>query len=334
MHAQIIRQFGSPDVFEPAEIEQPAVLPGHILIRVAATSVNPIDTKIRSGAVPNAAPGLPAILHGDVAGVIEEVGEGVEDFQAGDEVIACAGGFKNTHGGALADYLLVRADLAAPKPRTLSFQEAAAIPLVSITAWEAIFERGRIQEGQKVLVHAGTGGVGHIALQLAKLTGATVHTTVSTNHKATLAKSLGADHIIYYRQREVSDYVDQHTGGEGFDVVIDTVGGTNIDRSLQAVKIGGTVVTIAARSTHDLSIMHNKGLTLHAVFMILPFLTGKGLHHHGKILRQISRWADEGKIKPLLDEKTYSFAQVAKAHERLESGQAIGKVTLINEHFS
>lgn len=334
MHAQIIRQFGSPDVFEPAEMKRPAVLPGHVLIRVAATSVNPIDTKIRSGAVPNVAPKLPAILHGDVAGVVEKTGKGVDSFQVGDEVFACAGGFTNTHGGALADYLLVRADLVAPKPRTLSFQEAAALPLVSITAWEAVFERGRIQEGQKVLVHAGTGGVGHIALQLAKLTGATVHTTISTNQKATLAKNLGADHTIDYRQSKVSDYVEKYTGGEGFDVVIDTVGGTNIDRSLEAVKTGGAVVTIAARSTHDLSIMHNKGLTLHAVFMILPFLTGKGLHHHGKILKQISQWANEGKIKPLLDEKTYSFAQVAEAHQRLESGQAIGKVTLLNEHFS
>jgi NADPH:quinone reductase len=334
MHAQIIRQFGSPDVFEPATLKRPEVLPGHVLIRVAATSVNPIDTKIRSGAVPNVAPGLPAVLHGDVAGVIEETGEGVTSVQVGDEVFACAGGFKNTHGGALADYLLVREELVAPKPRTLSFQEAAALPLVSITAWEAVFERGRIQEGQKVLVHAGTGGVGHIALQLAKLTGATVHTTVSTDRKAETAKRLGADHPIFYRQSEVDDYVKQYTGGEGFDVVIDTVGGANIDRSLQAVKIHGHVVTIAARSTHDLSLMHNKGLTLHAVFMILPILTGKGLQRHGEILRQISRWVDEGKIKPLLDEKTYTFAQVAEAHRRLESGQAVGKVTLINENFS
>ncbi|MGA8942196.1 MAG: zinc-dependent alcohol dehydrogenase family protein [Thermoactinomyces sp.] len=333
MRAQVIRQFGSPDVFETVEADRPAILPGHVLIRVAASSVNPIDTKIRSGAVPNLAPKLPAILHGDVSGVVEEAGEGVDSFRVGDEVFACAGGLKNTHGGALADYLLVPEKLAAKKPRSLSFREAAAIPLVSITAWEAVFERGRVQDCHNVLVHGGTGGVGHIALQLAKTTGANVYTTVSSKRKGELARQLGADHVINYRETDVPEYVKKYTDGEGFDVVIDTVGGTNIDHSFQAVKTGGTVVTIASRSAHDLTPMHNKGLTLHAVFMLIPFLTGKGLSRHGQILKQISQWADEGKIKPLLDEKTYSFDEVAKAHERLESGQAIGKIALINEHF-
>lgn len=333
MRAQVIHQFGSPDVFEAVEVNRPAVLPGHVLIRVAATSVNPIDTKIRSGAVPNLAPKLPAILHGDVSGVIEEVGEGVDSFQVGDEVFACAGGFKNTRGGALADYLLVSEKLAARKPRSLSFQEAAAIPLVSITAWEAVFDRGRVQNYHNVLIHAGTGGVGHMALQLAKTTGAKVHTTVSSKHKAELARQLRADHVINYRETGVAEYVEKYTNGEGFDVVIDTVGGANLDRSFQAVKTSGTVVTIASRSTHDLTPMHNKGLTLHVVFMTIPFLTGKGLSHYGQILKRVSQWVDEGKIRPLLDEKTYSFAEVARAHERLESGQATGKITLVNEHF-
>ncbi|MBA4602811.1 zinc-dependent alcohol dehydrogenase family protein [Thermoactinomyces mirandus] len=333
MHAQIIRQFGSADVFEPAETERPAILPGHVLIRVAATSVNPIDIRIRNGAVPNVTPDLPAILHGDVAGVIEEVGEGVDSFQAGDEVFACAGGIRNTHGGALADYLLADASLVAPKPRSLSFQEAAAIPLVAITAWEAVFDRGRVQKQQNVLIHAGTGGVGHMALQLAKTAEANIYTTVSGRHKAELAGQLGADHTINYRETEVAAYVKKYTNGEGFDVVIDTVGGANIDRSFQAAKMNGTVVTIASRSAHDLTPMHNKGLTLHVVFMIIPFLTGKGLSRYGQILRRISQWADEGKIKPLLDEKTYSFNEVSEAHKRLESGQAIGKVVLVNEYF-
>ncbi len=333
MHAQIIRRFGSPDVFEAAEVECPSILPGHVLIRVAASSVNPVDTKIRSGAVPNLAPDLPAILHGDVAGVIEEVGEGIDSFQAGDEVFACAGGIRNTHGGALSDYLLADASLVAPKPRSLSFQEAAVIPLVSITAWEAVFDRGRVQKKQNVLIHAGTGGVGHIALQLAKAAGAKVHTTVSGKHKAELARQLGADHVINYRKTDVAEYLEKYTNGEGFDVVIDTVGGTNIDRSFQAAKTNGTVVTIASRSAHDLTPMHNKGLTLHAVFMTIPFLTGKGLSNHGRILKRVSQWVNEGKIKPLLDGKTYLFAEVAEAHKRLESGQATGKITLVNEHF-
>jgi NADPH2:quinone reductase len=333
MRAMVIRRFGDPEVFETAELEKPRVLPGHVLIRVAATSVNPIDLKIRSGFVPNLAPAFPAVLHGDVAGVVEEVGAGVADFRPGDEVFACAGGFRNAPGGALADFLLAPAEVVARKPSSLTFREAAALPLVSITAWEALFERARIEPGQKVLIHGAAGGVGHVAIQLAKAKGATVYATASTPEKMEIARRLGADGVICYRETTVEEYVRTHTGGKGFDVVFDTVGGANIDRSFEAVKIGGTVVTIAARSTHDLTPMHNKGLTLHVVFMILPHLTGEGLARHGAILREVARLADEGKLRPLLDAEAYPFARVADAHRRLESGQAIGKVTLVNEHF-
>jgi NADPH2:quinone reductase len=333
LRAQIIRQFGGPDVFETREVERPQVMPGHVLIRVAATSVNPIDIKIRSGVVTNVAPDLPAILHGDVAGVVEEVGKGVTKFKPGDEVYACAGGFKNTPGGALADYMLADATLVAHKPKSLSFQEAAALPLVSITAWEALFDRGQLQPGQNVLIHGAAGGVGHIAIQLAKAKGAVVHTTASSAEKMKIANDLGADVAINYKDMTVEEYVDRYTDGQGFDLVFDTVGGSNIDRSFLAAKIGGTVVTIAARSTNDLSPMHNKGLTLHVVFMILPILTGQGKERHGQILAEVTRLVDEGKLKPLLDENTFTFSEVAKAHKRLESGKAVGKVTLINETY-
>lgn len=315
------------------EMDRPKVLPGHVLIRVAASSVNPIDTKIRSGFVPGLAPAFPAVLHGDVAGVVEEVGEGVTSFQAGDEVYACAGGFKNTPGGALADYMLADARLVAHKPKSLSFQEAAALPLVSITAWEALIDRAQIQPGQKVLIHGAAGGVGHVAIQIAKAKGAQVYTTGSSEEKLKIARDLGADVAINYRRQSVQEYVDQYTDGQGFDIVFDTVGGANIDRSFEAAKIKGTVVTIATRSTHDLTPMHNKGLTLHAVFMILPVLTGEGLSHHGQILKQVAEWVDEGKIRPLIDPQSYKFSEAALAHKRLESGQAIGKVTLVNENF-
>ncbi|WP_124728646.1 zinc-dependent alcohol dehydrogenase family protein [Staphylospora marina] len=333
MRAQVIRRFGGPDVFEPAELPKPEVLPGHVLIRVAATSVNPIDQKIRSGMVPALAPDLPAVLHGDVAGVIEAVGEGVKEFKEGDHVFACAGGFKNTRGGALADYLLAPASLVALKPKNLSWREAAALPLVTITAWEALYERARIRPGQSVLVHGGTGGVGHVAVQLAKAAGARVFTTVSTPEKAEWAKKLGADEIIPYREKQVTEYVKECTGGKGFDVVFDTVGGANIDRSFEAVKIGGTVVGIATRSTHDLTPMHSKGLTLHVVFMILPVLTGEGLERHGAILREAAKLVEEQKLKPLLDPTDFKVSQVADAHRRLESGQMIGKITLMNDSF-
>ncbi|MBA4495232.1 zinc-dependent alcohol dehydrogenase family protein [Paenactinomyces guangxiensis] len=314
------------------EMERPKVQPGHVLIRVAATSVNPIDNKIRSGFVPALAPAFPAVLHGDVAGVIEEVGEGVTTFQSGDEVYACAGGVKG-YGGALADYMLANAELVAHKPKSLSFTEAAALPLVCITAWEALIDRAQILPGQKVLIHGATGGVGHVAIQIAKEKGAQVYTTGSSKEKLKIARELGADVGIHYKECSVQQYVDKYTDGKGFDIVFDTVGGDNIDRSLEAVKVKGTVVTIAARSTNDLTPMHNKGLTLHAVFMILPLLTGEGLAHHGNVLRQISQLVDEGKLRPLLDANSYRFCEAALAHKRLESGQAIGKVTLINEHF-
>nr|WP_089966503.1 zinc-dependent alcohol dehydrogenase family protein [Lihuaxuella thermophila] len=315
------------------ETDRPKVLPGHVLIRVAASSVNPIDMKIRSGFVPALAPAFPAVLHGDVAGVIEETGEGVTSFQPGDEVYACAGGFKNTPGGALADYMLADARLVAHKPKSLSFREAAALPLVSITAWEALIDRAQIQPGQKVLIHGAAGGVGHVAIQIAKAKGAQVYTTASSEEKLKIARDLGADVAINYRRQSVREYVDQYTDGQGFDVVFDTVGGANIDRSFEAAKVKGTVVTIATRSTHDLTPMHNKGLTLHAVFMILPILTGEDVSHHGQILKQIAQWVDEGTLRPLLDSKSYKFSEASLAHKRLESGQAIGKVTLVNENF-
>jgi NADPH2:quinone reductase len=334
MRAQVIRQFGGPEVFEAAEVKKPDVLPGHVLIRVAATSVNPIDQKIRSGFVPALAPEFPAILHGDVAGVVEEVGKGVVGFEPGDEVFACAGGFKNLHGGALADYLLAPAALVARKPKSLSWREAAALPLVTITAWESLFDRANIQPGQKVLIHGGAGGVGHVAVQLAKAHGAEVYTTVSTPEKAEIALRLGADAAILYKETPVADYVREYTGGKGFDVVFDTVGGPNIDRSFEAAKVNGTVVGIAARSTHDLTPMHSKGLTLHVVFMILPVLQGNGLERHGQILKEAARLVEEGKLKPLLDNTSYTVSQVADAHRRLESGRAIGKITLLNENFT
>ncbi|MBO8164374.1 MAG: zinc-dependent alcohol dehydrogenase family protein [Brevibacillus sp.] len=332
MKAHVIHSFGDPSVFEPADLPRPRVIPGHVLIRVAATSVNPVDTKIRKGVLAGIAPELPAVLHGDVAGVVEEVGEGVTAFQPGDEVYACAGGVKGT-GGALADYMLADARLVAHKPRGLTMQEAAALPLVTITAWEGLFERAKVSPGEHVLVHGAAGGVGHVALQLAKWAGATVSVTGSTEEKLAVARDMGADHVIPYREQEVAEYVEALTGGKGFDLVFDTVGGDNLDRSFAAAKINGRVVTIAARSTHDLSPLHAKGLSLHVVFMLIPLLHQVNRHRHGQILAQASRIVEEGKLRPLLDPYTFTFDQVAEAHRHLESGKAIGKVTLVNERF-
>ncbi|GKU85216.1 zinc-dependent alcohol dehydrogenase family protein [Niallia sp. NCCP-28] len=330
MKAQLIKEFGDVSVFQLAEIAKPNVCRGHVLIKVGATSVNPIDTKVRSGAVPAAAPSLPAVIHGDVAGVVAEVGEGVTQFKVGDEVFGCAGGFKGT-GGALAEYMLADARLLAHKPQNISMEEAAAIPLVAITAWEALFEKGKLREGQDVLIHGATGGVGHIAIQLAKWAGAQVYTTVSTENKLKLAKQLGADAVINYKEQSVQAYVDQYTAGKGFSLVFDTVGGENLDRSFEAAALNGSVVAIAARSSHDLSPLHSKGLSLHVVFMLLKILNEEQRKDHGRILAEIAKVVEEGELRPLVDEQIFTFEDAANAHQYLESGKAIGKIVLKNE---
>ena len=330
MKSQIIQSFGEPSVFQLKEVLKPELQPGHVLIHVMATSVNPIDCKVRSGAVPAVAPEFPAILHGDVAGVVTAVGEDVTAFKIGDEVFGCAGGFKGTTGGALAEFMLADADLLAHKPKNLTMEEAAALPLVSITAWEALFNRAKLTSGQTILIHGATGGVGHIAIQLAKWAGATVYTTASSQEKLAIGTRLGADGTINYREESVLDYVQTYTNGKGFDVVFDTVGGENLNRSFEAAAIDGTVLAIAARSTHDLSPMHAKGLSLHVTFMLLKILNKEMHKQHGDILKKIAKIVEDGKLHPLLDANSFTFDEVSKAHEYMESGNAIGKIVLKN----
>ena len=327
MEAMIIRQFGDPGVFEQANIARPQVYPGQVLIKVAATSVNPVDCKIRQGKLAAIAPELPAVLHGDVSGVVEEVGENVKDFKAGDAVYACAGGVKGT-GGALAEYILADADLVALKPDSLSFRQSAALPLVSITAWTALIDKARIKAGQKVLIHGATGGVSHIGIQLAKAMGASVYATCSSDSKATIAKDLGVDHAINYRQMDVKTYVEKFTDGKGFDVVFDTVGGENIAKCFEAAALNSSVVSVSTRSTQDLSLMHAKGLSLHVVFMLIPLLYHIGRDHHGAILNEITRLVDQSQLQPLLDKSQFGIVDVAAAHRKLEGGEATGKLVL------
>jgi NADPH2:quinone reductase len=324
MKSQVITRFGDYSVFETIETIKPKIKPGYVLIRVKATSVNPVDYKLRAGKFPQITPEFPAILHGDVAGVVEEIGSGITEFEIGDEVYGCAGGVKG-ECGALGEFMLVDARLIAKKPKTLSMAEAASLPLVSITAWEA-FDKIKVSAGQKMLVHGGIGGVGHIAIQLAKWAGADVYATVSTPEKAVLAKSLGAIESINYRNESVQDYVDRLTEGKGFDVVFDTVGGENIDKSISAVAQYGHVITIQAHSTHDLSFLQSKSASLHVVFMLLPLLCNIQRERHGEILKRIASLVDKGILKPLVDSQQFSFEEVGKAHALLESGKALGKV--------
>ncbi|GGF86022.1 quinone oxidoreductase [Azorhizobium oxalatiphilum] len=322
MRAQLLTATGSPENFTLAKIDRPEPGPGTVLVRLAATSINQIDVKIRTG-LP-IGPVLPAILGADIAGSVEAVGPGVTDFKAGDEVYGCAGGVRGL-GGTLAEYIVADARLLAPKPRSLSMRETAALPLVSITAWEAI-ERTGLAANEQVLIHGGIGGVGHIAIQLAKARGARIATTVPNAEAADLARSLGADETIIFTEEGVQAYVERLTAGLGFDVVIDTVGNANLDKSLAAASLNGRIAATAARSTHDLSPMHSKGLSLHVIFMLIPMLHGIGRERHGRILRELAALVDRGEVRPLIDPQLFTLDTAADAHRRLESGRAVGKV--------
>ncbi|MCZ4341204.1 zinc-dependent alcohol dehydrogenase family protein [Sphingomonadaceae bacterium G21617-S1] len=324
MRAQLLTEHGGHDKLKLSEVARPTPSSGQVLVRIYATAVNPVDIKIREG-LPIAPP-LPAILGADLAGVVEAVGEGVTTFSVGDEVYGCAGGVKG-HGGALAEYIAADARLLAPKPKTLSFREAAALPLVSITARDAL-DRLEIEAGDRVLIHGGTGGVGHIAIQLAKAAGAWVVATVGSDDNAAIARQLGADEVVNYRTEAVGDYVKRLTNGEGFEAIFDTVGGPNLANSFEAAAVEGKIATINARTTADLGLMHSKALSLTAVFMLLPMLRGIGRERHGDILRAIGSDVDAGRLRPLLDDHRFTLETAGEAQELLSSGKARGKVVI------
>lgn len=327
MKSMAITGFGDIHVFQEITLAKPDIKAGHVLIKVKATSVNPLDYKMRQGAFPDLVKSFPMVLHGDVAGVIEQVGEGVNNLSVGDEVYGCAGGLLDM-GGALSEYLLADANLITKKPKTLTFAEAAALPLVSLTAWEALVTYANLQPKQTVLIHGGTGGVGHLAIQLAKWLGAKVFATCSSTDKMALVKKLGAEVAINYRETSVDGYSKEHTQGAGFDVVFDTVGGENLSNSFQAAALFGKVVSILAVGNYDLTPAFLKGLSLHMVMQPLPLITGVKREHYGSILAKIAKLVDDGSIKPLIDDKTFTFSEVGAAHHYLEQGKAIGKVVM------
>jgi NADPH2:quinone reductase len=324
MRAQVLTAFGGAENFQLQEIAKPEIRSGMVMVRLIATSVNQIDTKIRGG-LP-IGPDLPAVLGGDVAGVVEEVGAGVLSFAPGDEVYGCAGGVKG-QGGTLAEYILADARLLAPKPPALSMHEAAALPLVSITAQDGL---GRLMASASdhILEHGGVGGVGHIAVQLARLLGARVATTVPSAAAAALATQMGADETINYHDEKVEAYVNRLTAGKGFEIVFDTIGGANLPVSFAAAAECGCVATTNARSTQDLSTLHAKALSLHVVFMLLPMLHDYGRDRHGVILRSVARLVDAGKLRPLIDDSQFTLEAAADAHTWIESGKAQGKVII------
>lgn len=327
MRAMIIRGFGGPERFEMVELPDPVPAVGQVLVRQHATSVNPVDYKVRQNGPPFA-PELPAVLGCDIAGTVEAVGEGVDRFAIGDAVYGCGGGVRGM-GGAYAELIAADAALLATKPKSLDWRGSAALPLVTITAWEGL-ERAGVGEGTSVLIHGGAGGVGHVAIQLAKVLGATVAATISSPQKAEVAGGLGADVTIDYRRTPVDAYVAEHTGGRGFDVVFDATGGSDIAKSFEAARLNGQVVTIVSQYSADLSPMHVKGLSLHVVFMLIPMIHGlqDGRARHGRIMRDATALADAGRLRPLVDPKRFTLAELADAHRHAESGAAVGKVVI------
>ncbi|WP_329140325.1 zinc-dependent alcohol dehydrogenase family protein [Streptomyces sp. NBC_01476] len=324
MRAVVLKEFGT----QPAlgELPKPTAGPGQVLVRVRASGVNPLDIKIRAGQAAHARFALPGVLGMDLAGVVEETGPGVTGFAPGDEVYGLTGGVGDLQG-SLAEYAAVDARLLARKPAALSMREAAALPLVAITVWEGLVDRARAGQGQTVLVHGGAGGLGQVAVQIARARGAEVFATASARNLETV-RSLGATPIDRGAS-SVEEYVAEHTGGEGFDVVFDTVGGPVLDASFTAVRTyTGHVVSALGWGTHSLAPLSFRGATYSGVFTLMPMLTGRGREHHGEILRAAGALVDAGALKLLLDPRRFTLATVADAHALVESGTAEGKVVV------
>ncbi|KQV89836.1 quinone oxidoreductase [Massilia sp. Root351] len=324
MQAMISKQAGAPLALENIPVPAPGA--GQVLVRIAASGVNPLDLKIASGQAGHAKMPLPAVLGIDMAGVVQAVGEGVSGFRPGDEVFGMTGGVGGVQG-SLAQYAAVDADLLAHKPLTASLREAAALPLVFITAWEGLVDRARVRAGHKVLVHGGAGGVGHVAVQLARAFGAEVYATGSAGQRAAI-EGHGAT-FIDYRTESVADYVQRYTGGEGFDIVYDTVGGATLDASFAAARLyGGHVVSCLGWGTHALAPLSFRAATYSGVFTLLPLLSGKGRAQHGAILREAARLVDAGSVRVQLDPARYALADANAAHAALSSGAARGKLVI------
>lgn len=332
MKAIIMTKAGSPDVLELKDVPTPQIQKStEILVKLKAAGINPIDTKIRrrSTFYPEQ---MPAILGCDGAGIVEAVGSEVTKFKVGDEVYFCTGGLGKQNTGNYAEYTVLDESLAAQKPSSLSFAEAAASPLVLITAWESLFDRACLRSGQKALIHAGAGGVGHVAIQLAKLKGAEVATTVGNPDKERLVRQLGADYPILYKQTDFIEAILNWTNGQGVDIGFDTVGGKTFFDTCEAVKVYGDIVTILEPdySLGTLKLARNRNQRISLELMLTPALMNltNPLKHQRAILEQCATWFDEGKLKIHL-QQTYPLAEAILAHRQIEVGSMTGKIALV-----
>lgn len=325
MRAAVLTAHGSPLLVR--ELPDPEPGPGDVLVRVLASGVNPLDIKIRRGEAAHAQVNPPAVLGIDMAGVVEAVGAQVKNFGVGDEVFGMTGGVGGLQG-SLAELATVDARLLAQKPRALSMEQAAALPLGFITSWEGLVDRAGVTIGQTVLVHGGAGGVGYLAVQLALARGARVYATGSASSQSVIG-GIGATPIDYTAST-VDDYVAAHTGGEGFDIVVDNVGGATLDASFAAVKrYTGHVVSALGWGSHSLAPLSFRGATYSGVFTLMPLLTGNARQHHGDVVAQAAALADNGRLVPRLHSTYFPLESVNDAHAVVESGSTTGKVIVL-----
>lgn len=330
MKAVLMTNTGEPEVLQLREMPDPDIYgPSDVLVRVKAAGVNPVDTKVRRNHIYY--PGsLPAILGCDGAGVVARVGPAVKRFRPGDEVFYFNNGLGAAPGN-YAQYAVVHEDFLAAKPKNLSMAEAAALPLVFITAWESLVDRAALRADHAVLIHAGAGGVGHVAIQLAHALGAFVATTVSNDEKAGFVRSLGASLAINYRESSFVEAVLDWTEGIGVRVTLDTVGGRTFCQSFSATRMYGRVVSIlsSACDIEAINIARLRNLTLGYVQMTAPLYLG--LHaarkHQTRMLEQARRLAEEGNLKPVVS-RLLPLEDAAEAHRLIEEGHVAGKVVL------
>ncbi|MEU3370362.1 NADP-dependent oxidoreductase [Streptomyces sp. NPDC006660] len=308
MHAITQHSFGGPEVLELTDVDRPQPLPSEVLVRVRAAGVNPVDAMVRSGAFPLLGE-PPFVLGWDISGVVEEVVPGVTRFDVGDEVYGMP--FFPRPGDAYAEYVAVPSRQLARKPRALDHAHAAALPLAGLTAWQSIVDAGEVQAGQRVLIHGGGGGVGHLAVQIAKARGAHVIATAS-GAKYDFVRGLGADEVIDYRTVDFTDAVTDA------DLVLDTVGGDYGRRSLRALRPGGLLVTVVDRAHTELRQAAIEAGRRFAGVTVEPDHVG---------LQDMAELVDTGKLRPYV-EHTLPLTDAAKAHHLIESGRTRGKIVL------
>ena len=307
MKAMILQAAGQPMTL--GEMPKPVPSAGQVLVRIHASGVNPLDLKIAAGSAAHACMPLPAVLGIDMAGVVEAVGAGVEGFAPGDSVYGMTGGVGGVQG-SLAEYAAVDAELLAHAPRSITLREAAALPLVFITAWEGLVDRARVQSGQTVLVQGGAGGVGRMAVQLALAYGARVSATGRPAQREAI-EAMGARFI-------------EQAGDETFDIVYDTIGGEVLDASFRAAReYGGHVVSSLGWGTHALAPLSFRAATYSGVFTLLPLLSGKGRAAHGAILRAAAGLVDAGLLTVRLHPQRFSLAEANQAHAALAAGKVV-----------